>query len=117
MAERTPSASTVATYVSFDLQAPRTPADERERRDAELRRARCSRSRWWWSRCRAASAERDGNEEEEGEDEEARAGETTALLRPSGRKEGQTRTEYVLGEVWCYARVRSPLSLAHLRGP
>ncbi|GAA5851585.1 hypothetical protein JCM9279_006908 [Rhodotorula babjevae] len=108
MAERTPSASTVATYVSFDLQAPRTPAEERELRDAELRRARRTRSRWWWSQCRAAAAEQDGEDDEGREDEEARAGETTALLRPSGRKEGQTRTEYVLGEVWCYARHMLP---------
>ncbi|GAA5890042.1 hypothetical protein JCM8208_002680 [Rhodotorula glutinis] len=107
MAERTPSASTVATYVSFDLVAPRTPAEERERQDAELRRT--TRSRWWWTKCRAAAAaEQEGDGDEGGVDEEARAGETTALLRPSGRKEGQSRTNFVLGEVWCYARHMLP---------
>ncbi|GAA5939943.1 hypothetical protein JCM3775_007155 [Rhodotorula graminis] len=113
MAERTPSASTVATYVSFDrfdLEAPRTPAEERERQVAELRRERRNRRRWWWSRCRtaAAAADEDGEDESGRDEEEARAGETTALLRPSGRKEGQSRTEYVLGEVWCYARHMLP---------
>ncbi|TNY21738.1 hypothetical protein DMC30DRAFT_350120 [Rhodotorula diobovata] len=117
MAERTPSASTMATYTSFDLQAPRTPAEERERRDAELRRSErgwrwCGR--WLSGRGRDDDDEYADNEFRAGDEEEQRGAaapaETTALLenRASGRKEGQTRTQYILAETWCYAKHMLP---------
>ncbi|BGP45072.1 hypothetical protein JCM10450v2_000889 [Rhodotorula kratochvilovae] len=97
MIERTPSASTVATYTSFDLPAPCTPREERERLEAE-RRAR----RGWWGRWFA----REGVEED---DVEGEAGERTALLGPrDGRQEGGTTWRYVLGETWCYAKHMLP---------
>ncbi|GAA6052300.1 hypothetical protein JCM3770_007239 [Rhodotorula araucariae] len=108
MAERTPSASTVATYTSFDLQAPRTPHDERELDEAELR----ARGRRPWSYCccccccwprRLFARNRDAD------DDEAEIGETTALLGArDGATGGRTTARYVLAETWCYAKHMLP---------
>ncbi|GAA6040796.1 hypothetical protein JCM8097_003305 [Rhodosporidiobolus ruineniae] len=101
MAERTYSGSTATTtYTSFDLQHPRTPQEEREKR--ELAHSRGRGWRLWFGRA---------DDERDLERGEGPAGERTALL---GRLEaggvGEAAEEvhsgwrYVAGETWCYAK-------------
>ncbi|GAA5841407.1 hypothetical protein JCM11251_006179 [Rhodosporidiobolus azoricus] len=129
MLERTWSNSTTTTtYTSFDLQHPRTPKEERE--EAELMRRRGAGVRGWlrgWLGLVGLS----GGEGTE-VDEERQAGERDPLL-PSGQgnevdwpvrvqsyeseprrdlaaAEGggggsSGRWNFVMGEVWCYAKV------------
>ncbi|BGP13036.1 hypothetical protein JCM10213v2_000955, partial [Rhodosporidiobolus nylandii] len=86
MMERTWSNTSRQTYTSFDLQAPRTPKEEREERELL---AQQNRGLFGWLR-RARRG-----------DEESAPGERTALL---GQGEQQTKWRYVAGEVWCYAK-------------
>ncbi|GJN91882.1 hypothetical protein Rhopal_004907-T1 [Rhodotorula paludigena] len=128
MSERHPSASTMATYTSFDLQAPRTPGEEDEERAREREKGPRAAARRWW---RAAwfGRQADGAEEEGGgdrgdvagrarswddDDEEQRVGERTALLDPSRAGEEnpserrRARLRYIWGEVVCYAKHMLP---------